>query len=212
MGERLPHHAGVNPIPLPDGPWLYSERLIKALEAAAVMHAAQRRKGTEIPYLAHLIGTCAIALEYGADEDEAIAALLHDAIEDVQPTDGARAAVASFGERVLRIVEGCTDTDTHPKPPWRPRKEAYLRHLAEAVASVLLVSAADKLHNARSVVADLRTSGDAVWERFNGGRDGSLWYYRALVAAFRANPAHAPALIDELDRTITEMERLAGGR
>ena len=202
----------MNPIPLPGQPWLYSERLINALEAAALMHAAQRRKGTDIPYLAHLMGTCAIALEYGADEDEAIAALLHDAIEDVTPTKAARAAVAGFGERVLRIVEACTDTDEHPKPPWRPRKEAYLRKLAGADASVLLVSATDKLHNARSVVADLRTVGDAVWTRFGGKRKGSLWYYRALVDAFRANPAHRPELIDELDRTVTEMERLARAR
>ena len=188
---------------------LYSPQLIQALETAARLHATQSRKGTRIPYLAHLLGTCAIALEYGANEDEAIAALLHDAIEDVTPTRDAREAVAAFGPGVLRIVEACTDTDQHPKPPWRPRKEAYLRELAEADASVLLVSAADKLHNARSVVADLRTIGQAVWERFTPPREESLWYYRALVEAFRANTANRPALIDELDRTVTEMERLA---
>jgi (p)ppGpp synthase/HD superfamily hydrolase len=199
----------MNPIPLPTEPWLYSERLLKALAAAAQMHAAQRRKGTNIPYLSHLIGTCAIALDYGADEEEAISALLHDAIEDVTPTEAARAAVAGFGERVLRIVEGCTDSDEHPKPPWPERKEAYLRHLASADASILLVSAADKLHNARSVVADLRSVGDAVWDRFTESREESLWYYRALVDALRANPAHRPKLIDELDRNVTEMEPLA---
>lgn len=188
---------------------VYSPRLVQALEVAARLHATQSRKGTEIPYLAHLLGTCAIALEYGASEDEAIAALLHDAIEDVTPTEAARDAVADFGPEVLRIVEACTDTDRHPKPPWRPRKEAYLRHLAEADASVLLVSAADKLHNARSVLADLRTMGDAVWARFTPPQDESLWYYRALVDAFRGNPAHHPALVDELDRTVTELERLA---
>ena len=198
---------------LPEPPrdkWLYSPRLLEALDAAARMHAAQVRKSTGVAYLSHLLATCAIALEYGADEDEAIAALLHDAIEDVRPTDAARATVARFGPRVLHIVEGCTDTDQHPKPPWRERKEAYLRHLAGADASVLLVSAADKLHNARTVVADLRTDGESVWDRFRGGREGSLWYYRALVTAFRANPAHRPALVDELDRVVGEMERLAG--
>jgi (p)ppGpp synthase/HD superfamily hydrolase len=188
---------------------LYSARLIDALGVAARLHALQRRKGSEIPYLAHLLGACSIALDYGADEDEAIAALLHDAIEDVQPTEDARAAVAGFGERVLHIVEGCTDSDQHPKPPWRDRKQAYIDHLAEADASVLLVSSADKLHNARSVVADLRRQGESTWERFTGGRDGSLWYYRALVGAFRANPAHHVALVDELDRAVTEMEALA---
>jgi (p)ppGpp synthase/HD superfamily hydrolase len=189
---------------------LYSSRLIDALGIAARLHAMQRRKGSEIPYLAHLLGTCSIALDYGADEDEAIAALLHDAIEDVQPTEDARAAVARFGERVLHIVEGCTDSDQHPKPPWHARKQAYVDHLADADASVLLVSSADKLHNARSVVADLRRHGEATWDRFTGGRDGSLWYYRALVAAFRANPAHHAALMDELDRVVIEMETLAG--
>jgi len=189
---------------------LYSERLIDALGVAARLHAGQRRKGSDIPYLSHLLGTCGIALDYGAGEDEAIAALLHDVIEDVQPTADARAAVAAFGPEVLRIVEGCTDSDTHPKPPWRERKEAYVARVADDDAPILLVSAADKLHNSRSIVSDLRRFGAATWDRFTGGRDGSLWYYRALVDAFRANPAHLPALVDELDRTVSEMESLAG--
>jgi (p)ppGpp synthase/HD superfamily hydrolase len=188
----------------------YSSRLIDALGVAATLHAPQLRKGSEVPYLSHLLGTCSIALDYGSDEDEAIAALLHDAIEDVEPVEEARAAVARFGPRVLQIVEGCTDTDEHPKPPWRARKQAYIDHLRDADASVLLVSASDKLHNARSVVADLRAHGPATWDRFTGGQAGSLWYYRALVGAFRANPAHHRSLVDELDRTVTEMERLAG--
>jgi (p)ppGpp synthase/HD superfamily hydrolase len=192
-----------------DGVDAYSPRLIDALRVAAELHSEQRRKGSDIPYLAHLLGTCSIALEYGADEEEAIAALLHDAIEDVEPVDAARTAVRGFGTRVLRIVEGCTDTDEHPKPPWRARKEAYIAHLTEADASVLLVSASDKVHNARSIAADLRRHGPGTWDRFTGGRDGSLWYYRALVAAFRANPAHDEALVDELDRTVSEMEHLA---
>ena len=188
---------------------LYSERLIEAMGVAARLHVTQRRKGSGIPYLSHLLGTCAIALDYGAGEDEAIAALLHDAIEDVQPTEDARAAVAAFGPEVLRIVEGCTDADMHPKPPWRERKEAYIAHVAERDAAILLVSAADKLHNSRSIVSDLRRFGPGTWDRFNGGRDGSLWYYRAIVDAFRANPAHPRQLVDELDRAVTEMEALA---
>ena len=191
------------------GPAAYSSRLIEALGVAARLHEAQLRKGSGVPYLSHLLGTCSIALEYGADEDEAIAALLHDAIEDVEPVERARAAVAAFGERVLHIVEGCTDTDEHPKPPWRARKQAYIDHLADADASILLVSAADKLHNARSVSADLRRHGSTTWERFTGGRDGSLWYYRALVTAFRANPLHHADLVEELDRAVQEMEALA---
>jgi GTP pyrophosphokinase len=198
-------------IPLPPGSWRYSERIIAALVAAAQIHGTQVRKGTSIPYLSHLLGTCAIALDYGANEDEAIAALLHDAIEDGQPTETARATVWGFGEEVGRIIEGCTDADTHPKPPWRERKEAYLSRLSSEDRSILLVSASDKLHNARSIVRDLRVVGEDLWERFNAPKDQTLWYYRSLVAGYRGNPAHTPALIDELDRTVTEMETLARG-
>ena len=197
---------------LPPRPWQYSDRLIEALAAAAQIHGDQMRKGTSVPYLSHLLGTCAIAFEYGANEDEAIAALLHDAIEDGEPTETARATVWGFGEEVGRIVEGCTDADTHPKPPWRERKEAYVAGLAAKDRSILLVSASDKLHNARSIVRDLRVVGEDLWGRFNAPKDQTLWYYRSLVNGYRGNPAHTRALIDELDRTVTEMEALAEGR
>jgi (p)ppGpp synthase/HD superfamily hydrolase len=187
----------------------YSSRLIEALGVAARLHASQARKGSGVPYLSHLLGACSIALDYGADEEEAIAALLHDAIEDVEPVEDARAAVEAFGPRVLHIVEGCTDADEHPKPPWRERKEAYIAHIREADASVLLVSASDKLHNVRSITADLRRHGPATWERFTGGRDGSLWYYRATLEAFCANHAHPQELVRELSRAVDEMEALA---
>jgi (p)ppGpp synthase/HD superfamily hydrolase len=196
-------------VPLPPRPWLYSVRIIEAMAAAAQIHGIQIRKGTTIPYLSHLLGTCAIALDYGAEEDEAIAALLHDAIEDGEPTEVARATVWSFGDEVGRIVEGCTDADTLPKPPWRERKESYLARLATEDRSVLLVSASDKLHNARSIVRDLRGVGENVWERFSASKDQTLWYYRSLVTGYRGNPAHTPALIDELDRTVTEMDARA---
>ena len=199
----------VQGIPLPAGEWRYTARFIEALRVAATIHADGVRKATTIPYVSHLLATCAIAMEHGANEDEAIAALFHDAIEDIRPVTAARATIGWFGAEVLRIVEGCTDADSDPKPAWRPRKEAYLAHLAEADRSILLVSASDKLHNARAIVGDLRTIGDQLWVRFTGSRDGTLWYYRALVDAYRENPAHVPALIDELDRTVAEMERLA---
>ena len=191
--------------PLPAGKWLYGERFLMALRVAAQLHATQVRKGTRIPYVSHLLGACAIALEHGADEDEAIAALLHDSIEDVEPTDQVRSTVAWFGPRVLAIVEGCTDADVHPKPPWRARKEAYLRHLASADASTVLVSAADKLHNARTIVSDLHADGEAVWDRFNPSRVETLWYYGALVDAYRANGLAPRALVDELERTVREL-------
>jgi GTP pyrophosphokinase len=195
--------------PLPPKPWLYSDRIIDAMAAAAQIHGRQKRKDTEIPYLSHLLGTCSIALEYGATEDEAIAALLHDAIEDGLPTEAARATVYSFGPEVARIVEACTDADIHPKPAWRPRKEAYLASLEKKDHSVLLVSASDKLHNARSIVRDRRGAGEKVWDRFKVQKSETLWYYRSLVVAYRKHPEHNPALVAELDRTVAEMEATA---
>ena len=197
---------------MPPRPWRYTDRLLDAMAVAAQIHGGQIRKGTTIPYLSHLLGACSIALEYGATEHEAIAALLHDAIEDGRPTDAARATVWSFGDEVGRIVEGCTDADAHPKPPWRERKEAYVARLAGEDHSVLLVSASDKLHNARSIVRDLRGIGEAVWDRFSVSKDDTLWYYRSLVTAYGRNGAHTPALVDELERTVAEMESLAGAR
>ena len=117
-----------------------------------------------------------------------------------------------FGEEVGRIVEGCTDADTRPKPPWRERKEAYIARIAAEDRSVLLVSASDKLHNARSIVRDLREIGDPLWDRFSAPKDETLWYYRSLVTAYRGNAAYNEALVGELDRTVTEMEALARGR
>jgi GTP pyrophosphokinase len=190
---------------------LYTDRFLDALRVAADLHGAQTRKGTGVPYVSHLLGTCAIALEFGANEDQAVAALLHDVIEDVQPTPRAREAVAAFGSEVLRIVEACTDSeaDDDPRPPWRERKERYLALLASADGPVLLVSASDKLANARAIVIDLRRLGAATWDRFDGGRDDRLWYYRSLVEAFRANPASQPHLVEELDLAVKEMVRLA---
>jgi (p)ppGpp synthase/HD superfamily hydrolase len=202
----LINQAALEMLPLPADAWRYSPRFLDALVVAAAIHAAQPRKGSEIPYAAHLLGVCSIALDYGASEDEAIAALLHDAIEDVVPTDAARAAVAAFGPEVLGIVEGCTKV---VGDSLASKREYVERITKEPAAAVLLVSASDKLHNARSIVADLRRSGAATFERFNVGREDTLWYYRALVDAFRANPASKRDLIDELNRVVDEMEDLA---
>src|SRR5829696_7678243 len=192
--------------------WRPTDRLIEALAVATRLHADQVRKSTTIPYVSHLYGACSIALDYGANEDEAIAALLHDAIEDADDTHAARGAVAAFGPRVVHIVEACTDGTPGPdgkKPPWQARKEAYLRHLATANAGVLLVSASDKLHNARSILADLRRDPEQLWTRFNASREQTLWYYRSLVDGFRANDQSRQDLVDELDRTVTEIERVS---
>ena len=186
---------------------MLTERFERALVYANHLHREQRRKGSGVPYVSHLLAVCALTLEYGGGEDEAIAALLHDAIED-QGGEAARAEILrQFGPRVTEIVEGCTDADTWPKPPWRGRKEAYIRHVERASASVRLVSACDKLHNARSVVMDYRILGEALWSRFTGGRSGTLWYYRAMANALRA--AGVSPVVEELERVVTELERLA---
>jgi (p)ppGpp synthase/HD superfamily hydrolase len=182
-------------------------RFERALVFAARLHRDQRRKGSGVPYVSHLLAVCELTLEYGGDEDEAIAALLHDAIED-QGGAIARAEIfAEFGARVTAIVDGCTDTDQSPKPAWRTRKEEYIGHMEDASASVRLVSACDKLHNTRSLVMDYRIYGEDLWGRFTGGREGTLWYYRAMVNAFRA--AGSSPVVEELDRAVTELEMLA---
>jgi (p)ppGpp synthase/HD superfamily hydrolase len=204
-------------IPEPTGQPRYGCRFVKALRVAAIVHADQVRKSTDpeskrIPYISHPLGVCSIAQGYGADEDEAIAALLHDVLEDVTPTDAAIRTVRWFGERVYRIVEECTDGMPGPdgkKQPTAERRAAYLPRLATADRSALLVSASDKLHNARSIVADLRVVGDDVWRRFNLGKEDQLAWYRDLVSAYRANAAHHVPLVDELVRVVQEMRRLA---
>ena len=172
----------VSPGPASETPnW---DRLSQAVAFALSIHAAQTRKGTETPYISHLLAVAGIVLEHGGDEDQAIAAMLHDAVED-QGAHQEPVIAARFGPRVARIVRGCTDADTLPKPPWHERKRAYLDHLAEAGSDVLLVSAADKLHNARAICADLKQHGTAVFDRFKGRRDGTLWFYTELVHRFR---------------------------
>jgi (p)ppGpp synthase/HD superfamily hydrolase len=192
-----------------------SWRFREALTVAADLHEDQKRKGTDIPYISHLLAVASIALDHDANEDQAIAALLHDSIEDAPPALGGewvrRMLGHRFGPRVLAIVEGCTDADVRPKPPWRKRKEEYIAHLPSTPAEVLLVSAADKLHNATAILKDHRKIGDALWDRFNrdAGKAGTIGYYRGLVSAYQA-AGHHPRLIGELDATVTALEQQAG--
>jgi GTP pyrophosphokinase len=153
-----------------------------------------------------VLSVAALVLEAGGDEDQAIAALLHDVVEDCGGAPVLDEIRHEFGDRVARIVDGCTDSDEEPKPPWRERKERYLRHLQQGGEDVRLVSLADKLHNVRSIVLDYRYLGDKVWERFTGGREGTLWYYRALVEIYRQGPSNR--WLDELERNVVELERL----
>jgi (p)ppGpp synthase/HD superfamily hydrolase len=181
-----------------------TDRFVDAFEFAFELHANQTRKGNTIPYVAHLMSVASIVLEHDGTEDEAIAALLHDAIED-QGGDTTRRLIRSrYGDAVTDIVDGCTDAETIPKPPWQQRKEAYVAHIAAASHSVRLVASADKLHNARAILADYRQLGDALWSRFSGGRDGTLWYYRSLADVFRS--VEDTPLIDELVRTVALLE------
>jgi (p)ppGpp synthase/HD superfamily hydrolase len=188
----------------------YTEKFEEALVYAARVHRDQRRKGTNIPYVAHLLAVAAIVGENGGTESEVVAALLHDAPEDRGGEARLEDIRERFGDEVAGIVAGNTDTFENPKPPWQERKEAYVARVAHAPCSVRLVSAADKLHNARSVLADLSSVGDALWQRFNGGEEGTLWYYRALVEALE-NAGSNP-VVEELDRVVSELERLAGKR
>ena len=187
-------------------------RYATALSFAAELHRDHLRKGTGIPYVTHLLAVSSLALENGADEDEAIAGLLHDAVEDRGGASTAATISLVFGERVAAIVVGCSDSeDGGAKPPWRERKTAYLQHLGDAGDSVRLVSACDKLHNARCILSDLRDLGAGVWERFTAAPTEILWYYRSLVAEFaRGGQERLGRVVEELDRVVDEIARLAG--
>jgi (p)ppGpp synthase/HD superfamily hydrolase len=174
---------------------------------AAEKHATQTRKKTDVPYISHLMSVAALVLEAGGGEDEAVAALLHDVVEDCGGHPVLEEIRERFGPRVAKIVEGCTDAYTIPKPPWKARKLEYLDILRRSGDEVRLVSAADKLHNVRTILADYRREGDSVWDRFSGRRDGTLWYYRAVLDVLREGKPNR--LVDELCRVVTELETLA---
>jgi (p)ppGpp synthase/HD superfamily hydrolase len=180
-------------------------RFRRALSYAARIHARQFRKGTTRPYIAHLLGVTATVLTHGGDEDEAIAALLHDAVEDQGGEARLRDLRRKFGSRVAKIVEGCTDSYGDEKPPWLERKKQYLRHLRKANASVRLASAADKLYNAREVLMDLQKRGAEVWSRFKGGKNGTLWYYQQVAKILRGSGN--PELVAELSRVVRELRK-----
>ncbi len=193
---------------------LLSPKFTEALVYTSDLHARQRRKGGEIPYLAHLLGVAAIVLEDGGGEEEGIGALLHDAVED-HPRKGVteREIRDRFGLRVHRIVMGCTEPDPHAlengkKGPWEERKLKYIDHLRhQADDDVLRVAAADKLYNARSIINDMRIVGDDVWKRFSVPREKTLWYYREVTTALREASSDRSRLVRELSGIVSAMER-----
>ena len=186
---------------------MLTQRFDEAILYASRLHSGQVRKKSGTPYIAHLLAVTALVLEDGGDEDQAIAALLHDAAEDQGGRETLEEIERRFGERVAMIVDGCTDTYLTPKPPWRERKEGYLQHLRTAAPEVRRVSLADKLHNARSILTDLVVSGNDVWARFNGGKQGTMWYYQSLVQVFQE--LDSSPMVVELARVVERIERIA---
>jgi (p)ppGpp synthase/HD superfamily hydrolase len=184
---------------------MFGRRFTEALCMAAELHAEQRRKASGVPYVSHVLAVASLVIESGGTENEAIAALLHDAAEDCGGQNTLERIREAFGPEVAEIVLGCSDTTEYPKPPWRARKENYLRHLEAANHSVQLVAIADKLHNLRSTIRDHALCGDEFWQHFRSGRDGMLWYFGELVRIFRDSSVPQPLFL-ELERAWLEFK------
>lgn len=180
------------------------DRVEEAVRMAFRLHAGQTRRGSGVAYVYHPLAVAGLVAESGGDEDQVIAAVLHDTVEDAGGAPVLEEIRLRFGEDVARLVDGCSDTDETPKPPWRPRKEAFLSRLRGEDPRLRLVVAADKLHNVRCLERDLRRLGSEVFSRFRGGREGTLWFYRAAVEALGEGWSHP--LRDELDRAVRELE------
>jgi len=185
---------------------LLTNRFEEALVFAFQLHKNQYRKQSRIPYISHLLAVTAIVLENGGSENQAIAALLHDAVEDQGGYDTLHEIKSRFGKEVEAIVEGCTDAYIDPKPDWKERKSAYLEKIKQAEDSVLLVSLADKVHNARSILKDLQSNEINIWDKFKGGKEGTLWYYQSLIEIFESCPYQE--LQADLRRTIEKIVNL----
>ena len=185
----------------------YSQRFDRAMALAVDAFRHKRRKGSGVPYIIHLLSVCAIVGEHGGSEDQLIAALLHDYLEDIEGSSAA-ALTAEFGEHVTQLVLELSDTTTRPKPPWKGRKERYLAHLNTASPEVKLISAADKIHNSRSILRDHDRMGDTIYERFTPSKEETLWYYRSCLQALRNGWTHE--LLDELEANIARLHVVSG--
>lgn len=184
-----------------------SEQFTEALKYAAQLHASQMRKRADVPYIAHLLGVASLVLEDGGNEVQAIAALLHDAVEDQGGLKTLEEIRSRFGSDVADIVFALSDSYTEPKPPWQERKENYIRSISSASPAEIRVSLADKVYNARAILRDVRQEGDSAWKKFNGGREGTFWYYEQLIQAFKARGSSY--LLDELIRTVDQIKILS---
>jgi len=186
---------------------ILTERYDGVLKYASDLHRNQMRKGDAgVPYISHLMTVSSLVLEHGGDEDEAIAALLHDGVEDQGGQKTLETIREMFGDTVASIFDGCSDSHGEPKSPWKERKDAYIAGIATKDDSTILVSACDKIHNARSILSDLRQIGDQVYDRFFASKQETIWYYRSLADAFKARGNLA--VFDELDRVVQEIENV----
>ena len=197
-----------------ESPTILSKRFHNAFVLASLLHGNQRRKGSGTPYIAHLMAVCSLVLEAGGSENQGIAALLHDAVEDQGGAPMLNAIREEFGDEVAAIVAGCTDTDEQHKPSWRPRKERFLARVPDMPYDVRLVVTADKLHNVRSILADYRQHGEELWPRFTGDKEGTLWNYatmtRLLMENLESGETQLRSMTEELQRTVAELVGLAG--
>ncbi len=182
---------------------MLTSRFDEAFAYARDLHNDQRRKQTDIPYISHLMCVAGLVLENGGNEDQAIAALLHDAAEDCGGFETLAVIRERFGEAVAQIVADCTDSYDEQKGPWKPRKVAYLEKLLHKAKNSLLVSMADKTHNAEAIYGDWLTIGEQIWDRFSAPREETLWYYRSLANVFLS--AYPSPLAQRLDRTVTAL-------
>ena len=174
-------------------------RFEEALVYATQLHRHQRRKVGGTPYIAHLLSVAALVLEDGGDEDCAIAALLHDAVEDQGGAETLAEIRLRFGETVAEIVDGCSESDVQPKPPWKERKEKFIENLRHASPQVYRITMADKLHNARCMLQDYQNLGEQIWDGFRGGKEGTLWFLNAILAI---SPPVSTRLRGELEQVI----------
>ena len=186
---------------------MMSERFVDAVGFANKLHGDQLRKGTNVPYISHLLIVSGIVLQHGGGEDEAIAALLHDTVEDCGGKPVMVEIRQRFGNKIAELVDGCTETDIQPKPPWRERKERYLESIRSANPSVRLISCADKIHNASSIISEYRKVGEQVWDRFKANKTETLWFYTSMVNAMQASRENR-SILEELVIIVEDLKEL----